>query len=451
MFVDEVRLIFTAGSGGKGIVSWRREAHIPKGGPFGGPGGKGGDIVLLATYDANTLSDFRHKKYIRAPDGGKGDIKMMNGANAPDLVLLVPVGTQVRDAKTEKILCDLDAPGKRLVLCKGGRGGYGNAHFQSSTRQAPAFAELGDRGEERDIILELKLVADVALVGLPNAGKSTMISALTNARPKIADYPFTTLVPNLGILDWQEKSIVLEDVPGLIEGASEGKGLGIQFLKHIERAGAILHLVDVSQLDACVEIYKTVRAELRKYSRALAGKPEIIALTKADLLEPDMAAMVVKEFKKKVKTRPVFLVSAAANIGLDELRTELAKHKHISSDTPSEKEGPVVYDLTDLVDPEHWETRRIGKFRYEVTGRRIQQIARMTMMENREAVMRVWDVLYKIGALKHIAQLAEKESGILNSDNHLSIFARVPDGKVVIEDRIFRFEDVAFMFSMNER
>ena len=448
MFVDEVRLSFTAGSGGNGSVAWRREAHVPKGGPFGGPGGRGGDIVLQATYDAHTLSDFRHKTHIHGHDGEKGDIKMMNGADADELVVLVPVGTQVRDAKTEKILCDLDVPGKRVTLCRGGRGGYGNAHFQSSTRQAPAFAEMGDRGETRDVILELKLVADVALVGLPNAGKSTMISTLTNARPKIADYAFTTLVPNLGILDWKGKSLVIEDVPGLIEGAAEGKGLGVQFLKHIERAGAILHLVDISQLDSCVDVYKTVRAELRKYSRALAGKEEIVALTKADLLEPDIADMVLKDFRKKVKGRKVFVVSAAAGTNLDALRAELVAHKHVSSDVLEATGKPVTYDLTDLDDPERWAVKRVGKFRYEVTGRRIQQIARMTVMSNRDGMMRVWDVLYKIGALKDVAKLAEKESGkSLPSDGRYTVFSRIPDGKVVIEDRVFKFEDVGFMFA----
>ena len=449
MFVDEVRLSFKAGNGGNGAISWRREANVPKGGPFGGPGGKGADVILEATYDVHTLSDFRHKKEVRAPDGEKGDIKMMNGANAPDLVVRVPVGTQVSDSATGKALCDLDVLGKRVTLCRGGRGGYGNAHFQSSTRQAPAFAELGDQGEARDVVLELKLVADVALVGLPNAGKSTMISSLTNARPKVAAYPFTTLVPNLGILDWQGHSVVLEDVPGLIEGASEGKGLGIQFLKHIERAGAILHLVDASQLDACVDTYKTVRAELKKYSRALAGKPEIVALTKSDLLEPDIAEMVMKDFKKKVKARPVLVVSAAAGHGLDELRAELAKHKGIVSDAPADaeirngKEG-VTYDLTDLDDPERWVAEKVGKYRYEVTGRRIQQIARMTMMDNKEGVMRVWDVLYKIGALKKIAHLAEKDAGWVDSDGRLTIFSQI-EGKVVIDGRVFKFEDVAFM------
>lgn len=447
MFVDEVRLAFKAGNGGNGCVAWRREAHVPKGGPFGGPGGRGSDVVLQATYDAHTLSDFRHKKRIVAPDGEKGDIKMMNGADADETVVLVPVGTQVSDAKTGKVLCDLDAPGKRVTLCRGGRGGYGNAHFQSSTRQAPAFAELGDRGEERDVILELKLVADVALVGLPNAGKSTMISALTNARPKIADYAFTTLVPNLGILDWKGKSLVIEDVPGLIEGASEGKGLGVQFLKHIERAGAILHLVDVSQLDACVDAYKTVRAELRKYSRALAGKEEIVALTKADLLEPDIAEMVLKDFRKKVKGRKTFVVSAAAGTNLDALRAELVTHKHAVAEAPAETGKPVTYDLTDLDDPERWQAKRVGKYRYEVTGRRIQQIVRMTVMENRDGVMRAWDVLYKIGALKEVAKLAEKESGVsLPTDGKFTVFSRIPDGKIVVEGRVFKFEDVAYMF-----
>ena len=449
MFVDEVRLIFKAGKGGDGAIAWRRESHVPKGGPFGGPGGRGADVVLFATNDLHTLSDFRHKKEICAPDGVDGGIKMLNGANGETLRVAVPVGTLVADAATGKILADLDALGKEHVLCRGGRGGYGNAHFQSSTRQAPAFAELGDRGETADVVLELKLVADVALVGLPNAGKSTMISALTNARPKIANYPFTTLVPNLGIMEWKGRSAVIEDVPGLIEGAADGKGLGIQFLKHIERAGAILHLVDASQLDACVETYRTVRAELKKYSKKLAEKEEIVALTKADTLEADIAGMVLKEFKKKVRGKKVFLVSSAAGTGMEELRAEIIAHKHEASpEAPEPKPAAAVYDLTETGDPERWEVRRVRKLEYEVTGRRIQQIVRMTMMDNREGVFRVWDVLYKIGALREIARLADKDAANLAvGDARYNVFARLQDAKVTIEGRVFAFGDVAFMFA----
>jgi GTP-binding protein len=225
MFIDEAVVTFKAGKGGNGCVSWRREKYIPNGGPYGGDGGNGGDIVLFATENENTLSDFRHANIIRAENGQNGATKEMHGRSGDVRVVEVPVGTIVSDAETGKILFDLDIEGKSEKLCVGGRGGFGNAHFASSTRQAPKFAELGDEGENRRIKLELKLVADVGIIGLPNAGKSTFIQSVTSVRPKIADYPFTTLIPNLGVMEHKGRSLVLEDVPGLIPGASEGKGL----------------------------------------------------------------------------------------------------------------------------------------------------------------------------------------------------------------------------------
>ena len=221
MFIDEVSIQCRAGNGGKGVVAWRREKYIPKGGPYGGDGGQGGDIILRATTNENTLSEFRYRKVITAPDGEKGAVKEMHGANAENVTLLLPVGTIVWDQITGERIVDLDHDGASCILCRGGRGGYGNAHFASSTRQAPAFAELGDVGEERAIRLELQLVADVGIIGLPNVGKSTLIRAITHVEPKIADYPFTTIIPNLGVMEYKDNTLVIEDVPGLIPGASE--------------------------------------------------------------------------------------------------------------------------------------------------------------------------------------------------------------------------------------
>jgi GTP-binding protein len=302
MFIDEVVVKCRAGHGGDGAVSWRREKYIPNGGPYGGDGGRGGNILLRATTNQNTLIDFRHKKVLKAEDGLRGATKEMTGRGGEDFVVLLPVGTIVTDVETNKIIVDLDRDGQEFLLCKGGKGGFGNAHFTSSTRQAPNFAELGDEGEEVHVQFELKLVADIGLIGMPNAGKSSLISSITNVRPKIANYPFTTIIPNLGVMEFKGRGLLIEDVPGLIEGASEGKGLGIQFLKHIERTALLCHLLDLGDTDEeIVKNYKTIRNELKKFSPALAEKPEIIILSKIDLVIPDEQKTRITKLKKKFK------------------------------------------------------------------------------------------------------------------------------------------------------
>lgn len=312
MFIDEAKITLKAGKGGDGVVAWRREKCIPKGGPYGGDGGNGGSVYLRATSNMNTLSDFRHTNVLRAKNGESGGTKEMHGAKGEDLVVKVPVGTIVTDAETGELIVDLSREGETYPLCQGGRGGFGNAHFPSSTRQAPAFAEFGDRGEERQVKLELKLVADIGIIGLPNAGKSTFIQSVTNVRPKIADYPFTTLIPNLGVMEHKGQNLILEDVPGLIPGASEGKGLGIQFLKHIERTHVLLHLLDISQgEEAVLQNYRDIRKELEHFSESLGKKEEVIVFSKADIVDPDEIGDISKRLEKRFKGKKCFTISAA--------------------------------------------------------------------------------------------------------------------------------------------
>jgi GTP-binding protein len=321
MFRDEAKLKVKAGDGGNGCVSFRREACVPRGGPDGGDGGKGGDVVFVADENFNTLYHLIHQPRFVAPSGGHGGGQKCSGKMGRDLVVSVPVGTLVRDLDKNVLLKDLARNGDRIVVCKGGRGGRGNQHFATSTNQTPRKAIPGGIGEARTIRLELKMIADVGLVGLPNAGKSTLISKLSAARPKIADYPFTTIVPNLGIIRGKDyRDVVVADLPGIIEGAHEGKGLGDRFLKHVERTRLIVHLVDMSPeaLKPPAEAYATIRKELESYSPVLAAKPEIVVATKMDATGSDKN---LKGFKKKVKnTLPI---SAITGDGLRELVREL--------------------------------------------------------------------------------------------------------------------------------
>ena len=285
-FLDQCKIYLKSGDGGSGSLSFRREKFIEFGGPDGGDGGKGGDIVLLAQDNLNTLIDYRYQQHFRAQNGRGGAGRNRTGAGGRDLVLRVPLGTQVLDDDKETVLADLTLPGQRVVLLRGGDGGFGNAHFKSSTNQAPRRADPGWPGKEAWVWLRLKLIADVGLVGLPNAGKSTFLARVSHARPKIADYPFTTLHPQLGVVRLHDHEFVLADLPGLIEGASEGAGLGTRFLGHVERCAVVLHLVDGTEEDV-VANYRTIRDELKSYGHGLVEKPEIIALNKIDALDPD--------------------------------------------------------------------------------------------------------------------------------------------------------------------
>jgi GTP-binding protein len=321
-FLDEAKVYIRAGDGGNGCVAFRREKFIEHGGPSGGNGGRGGDVVVQAVDGLNTLIDYRYAQHFKAKAGVAGMGKDRHGANAPDIVLKVPVGTQIFEEDRETMLADLTDVGQRVVLLQGGNGGFGNAHFKSSTNRAPRNANPGQSGEERWIWLRLKLIADAGLVGLPNAGKSTFLAAVSAAKPKIADYPFTTLNPQLGVVESDGREFVLADIPGLIEGAHEGSGLGDRFLGHVERCRVLLHLVDGTGEHAGKD-YKTVRAELDAYGGGLTDKPEIVALSKIDAMTPEAIKEQATRLKRACKKTPL-LLSAHSKKGVPEALRALA-------------------------------------------------------------------------------------------------------------------------------
>jgi GTP-binding protein len=322
-FLDEAKVYIRSGDGGNGCVSFRREKFIEFGGPNGGDGGKGGDVIAQTVEGLNTLIDYRYQQHFKARSGGGGMGKDRHGANGADVVLKVPAGTQIYEEDGETLLADLTEVGQRVVLARGGNGGFGNAHFKSSTNRAPRRANPGQPGEELTIRLRLKLIADAGIVGLPNAGKSTFLAAVSAAKPKIADYPFTTLNPQLGVVASDGREFVLADIPGLIEGAHEGTGLGDRFLGHIERCRALLHLVDGISEHAG-DAYKTVRAELAAYGHGLTAKPEIVALNKADALTPEEIRKQTARLKRAAKKTPL-VVSAATGAGVREVVRALLK------------------------------------------------------------------------------------------------------------------------------
>jgi len=322
-FLDEAKIHVSSGAGGAGSVSFRREKFIEFGGPDGGDGGRGGSVIVECVDGLNTLIDYRYQQHFKAKGGGHGMGKNRSGANGADAILKVPVGTQVLDENGEDVLADLTAVGERIVLLEGGNGGFGNAHFKSSTNRAPRHANPGQPAILRTIRLRLKLIADAGLVGLPNAGKSTFLAAVSAAKPKIADYPFTTLHPQLGVVRVDGREFVLADIPGLIEGAHEGVGLGDRFLAHVERTGVLLHLVDATGEDAG-QAWKTVRQELEAYGHELAEKPEIVALTKIDALTPDVIAEQKKKLKRAAKKEPL-LLSAHSGAGVEDALRAILK------------------------------------------------------------------------------------------------------------------------------
>ena len=322
-FIDEVFITVQSGDGGRGCVSFRREKFVPRGGPDGGDGGKGADIILKSTSRRRTLYPFRFKRQFKAKNGAPGQGKKKSGKSGPDLVIEIPPGTLVRDADTHELIKDFTCAGEQFVVAKGGRGGQGNTRFKTSTHRAPRFAQDGEPGQLLKLHLELKLLADVGLIGLPNAGKSTLISVISSATPKIADYPFTTLTPNLGVVQPESgESFVVADIPGLIKGAHQGAGLGIQFLRHVERTRILVHLIDAAAIDPAhpLESYETINRELAGYSPQLEEKPQILVLNKMDLSGTDQAA---KMFKAATGDQEVFLISAATKKGVDRLVAKL--------------------------------------------------------------------------------------------------------------------------------
>ncbi len=342
-FIDEAKITVRSGDGGNGCLSFRREKYVPKGGPNGGDGGRGGDVIIVADENISSLLDFKYKRYYRAQRGEHGKGKNQHGKDAPDLYIPVPVGTIIKESSSGKVLADLTKDGQKFIVAKGGKGGRGNARFATPTNQAPRYAEPGKKGKEVEIILELKLLADVGIIGFPNAGKSTLISCISAAKPKIADYPFTTLIPNLGVVTYGEgESFVIADIPGIIEGAHRGTGLGIRFLKHVERTDLLLHLIDISphtERDP-VEDYEILNQELSKFSKELSIKPQIVVLNKIDITE---AKEILPEIKARFKEKGIEVseISAAEGKGTKELVYRIAHElKKIREKDDKEKETP---------------------------------------------------------------------------------------------------------------
>ena len=411
MFVDIAKVLVRAGRGGNGVVSFRHEKYVDKGGPDGGDGGRGGDIVFLATKDLNTLLNFRYKPEMKAEKGGDGGKRNKRGKSGAPLIVKVPMGTLVK--RDGMVIADLTEDQQQAVVARGGDGGFGNAHFTSSTRQTPKIAELGETGEEFEAELELKLLADVGLVGFPNAGKSTFLSVVSNARPEIANYEFTTLTPNLGVADVDDGSILIADIPGLIEGASEGKGLGDQFLRHVERTAVLLHMIDVYSDDPA-EKYQAIRRELEKYSESLAERPEIIALTKCEGLDDEIIAMQSTALQKVANGSPVVAISSQTHDGVIELlrmlRDEVAGYREREAEIVDEKEEDLpTISLDDQVVSDAWSVRRASdaesnetddedeKIEFIVTGAKIEKFARRTNFDQFESVNRLRDIMRKMG------------------------------------------------------
>jgi GTPase len=400
MFVDEAKIFVKAGDGGAGCKSFRREKHVPKGGPDGGDGGRGGAVVLEADPAASTLIDYQFKRHFKAPRGTHGKGSRMDGAVGADLVLPVPLGTVVRDEENGRLIADLTHAGQRAVVARGGNGGRGNTHFVTPTRRAPAFAELGEPAEERWITLEMKLLADAALVGFPSVGKSSLIARMSAARPKIADYPFTTLVPNLGVVKAGDYSYVVADVPGLIEGASKGAGLGHAFLRHIERSALILHVIDLTGgYDGRdpVEGISAIDAELAAHAEALAARPRLLVGNKVDVEGAREASEAVRAFAEE-RELPYFAVSAATGEGMEPFMLHVGDmvHEQRLAAHHDDAAPQAVYVYSPPED-EDLRVEETGRHEYVVHGRHVERMVIMTEMGNDEAVAHLQKRLRRAG------------------------------------------------------
>jgi GTP-binding protein len=399
MFFDEAKIHVKAGDGGNGAVAFRREKYVPRGGPSGGNGGDGGDVILEVDPQLNTLVHFRNQIHFKAGRGAHGRGKDQTGARGEDVVVYVPPGTVVRDAATSQVLADLTEPGQQVVVVQGGRGGRGNASFASSTNQAPRLAERGMPGQERWLLLELKLLADVGLIGMPNAGKSTLLAAVSAARPKIADYPFTTLQPTLGVVAVDEgHDFVLADLPGLIEGAHAGAGLGHQFLRHVERTRLLIHLLD-GAADDPLRHFDQINEELRLFNPALAARPQIVALNKMDLPDAQDRWSQVEAAMRSRKL-PVHAISAATGEGVRQL---MARVGQILADLP--KPGPVTGEIPvyKLEEGPGFTVEREGDG-WRVRGERIERLAFQTMWQYHDAVQRAQHLMEAMGVLDALRQ-----------------------------------------------
>ena len=412
MFTDYVKISAKAGNGGNGAISFRREKYVAAGGPDGGDGGKGGDVYFEVDPDSNTLIDFRYHKKFKAENGKNGEGSHKYGKSGEDLYIKVPIGTIVRDAETNKVLADLSHKGQKELILAGGRGGKGNSHFATSTRQAPRFAQDGENGEEKELILELKLLADVGLIGFPNVGKSTFLSRTTSATPKIADYHFTTLEPNLGVVktDYGD-SFVIADIPGIIEGASEGTGLGLQFLRHIERTRLLLHIIDVSGSEGRnpVQDFYTINEELKKYSEKLSKRKQIIVANKIDAMQDENLYKELEKVAKENKME-IFKISAATGEGI----SELIKHvsdvlKTLPKEDLIEIVDRKVYTLEDK--DEYTITREEGMF--VIRGEAVERIMRRVNIEDNESLYYFQKSLDNLGVNEKLKEMGIKEGDIV--------------------------------------
>lgn len=407
-FIDKAKIKISSGKGGNGVVAWRREKYVDKGGPAGGDGGKGGSVYLVADEGLSTLLDFTYRSIFKADNGENGFKKSMHGKSAKDLYIKVPAGTLVKDLKTGNIIADLTEHNQTVLVAKGGRGGRGNTHFCTPQNRAPQYCEPGEPGIERELQLELKLIADVGLLGLPNAGKSTFISRVSAAKPKIADYPFTTIVPNLGVVRKSDGGgYVIADIPGLIEGASEGVGLGHDFLRHVERCRFLLHIVDGTEEDP-VQNYKIINEELKKYSEKLANLYQVVAINKIDSIEAGRLEGLTGEFAKLGVTP--YLISAVTGENIQQIKNEL--ENKVNSIPKPESEVTIAED-TDATnnDDGFWDVQKIKKDTYLVTGGRIIRISQVTDPRSTEQVIRFQNIMISMGIMDELKRL-----GIQNGD-----------------------------------
>ena len=412
MFTDYVKIIAKAGNGGNGAISFRREKYVAAGGPDGGDGGKGGDIYFEVDPDANTLIDFRYNKKFKAENGKNGEGAHRYGKSGEDLYIKVPIGTIVRDATTNEILADLSKKGQKTLILAGGRGGKGNAHFATSTRQAPRFAQDGEKGEEKELILELKLLADVGLIGFPNVGKSTFLSRTTSATPKIADYHFTTLEPNLGVVktDYGE-SFVIADIPGIIEGASEGTGLGLKFLRHIERTRLLLHVIDVSGSEGRnpVDDFYTINNELKQYSEKLSKRKQIIVANKIDAMQDEKSFRELQEVAKK-NNMEIFKISAVTGEGVSELIKHVAKVlKTLPKEELLEIKDRKIYTLKD--EDEYTIIKEDGKF--VIQGEAVERVMRRVNIKDNESLYYFQKSLDNLGVNQKLKEMGIKDGDIV--------------------------------------
>ena len=420
MFVDTAKVFIQAGRGGNGAVSFRRELYIEKGGPDGGDGGRGGDVIFRATKDLNTLLNFRYKPELKAKNGENGSKRNKTGKSGEDLIVKVPVGTIVK--KDGEILADLDFDGEEAVIARGGDGGFGNAHFKSSVRQTPRVAELGEMGETFEADLELKLLADVGLVGFPNAGKSTFLSVVSNARPEIANYAFTTLTPNLGVAEIDGYNLLIADIPGLIEGASEGKGLGDAFLRHVERTAVLLHLIDIYEENPA-EQYQIIRAELEKYQPELIERPEIVALTKSEGMDSELIDFQIENLRKVAPEAEILAISSSAHQGLKEVLRALRKkveEKRAEDLAKAEEESPEDEDLAVIslseeeISKSWWVEFDEEEHIFVVRGEKIEKFARRTNFANVHGVNRLRDILRKMGIERELRSQGAQNSSVIS-------------------------------------